>query len=54
MARDLGKKITMLENNNVDFKEEFLFEFFADINDWDQISCHVIIKKAVYFVSLNF
>ncbi|OFY67815.1 MAG: transposase [Bacteroidetes bacterium RBG_13_43_22] len=25
----------MLEKNNVEFKEEYLFEFFSDIYDWD-------------------
>jgi putative transposase len=25
----------ILEKNNVEFKEEYLFEFFGDINDWD-------------------
>ena len=25
----------MLEKNNVEFKEEYLFEFFGDTNDWD-------------------
>jgi len=25
----------MLEKNNVEFKEEYLFEFFHDIYDWD-------------------
>jgi putative transposase len=25
----------MLEKNNVDFKEEYLFEFFSDIYGWD-------------------
>ena len=25
----------MLEKNNVEFKEEYLFEFFYDIYDWD-------------------
>jgi putative transposase len=23
------------EKNNVEFKEEYLFEFFSDIKDWD-------------------
>jgi putative transposase len=25
----------MLEKNNVEFKEEYVFEFFGDIYDWD-------------------
>ena len=25
----------ILEKNNVEFKEEYLFEFFCDINEWD-------------------
>jgi putative transposase len=25
----------ILEKNNVEFKEEYLFEFFNDINDWE-------------------
>jgi REP element-mobilizing transposase RayT len=25
----------MLEKNNVEFEQEYLFEFFNDINDWD-------------------
>jgi putative transposase len=25
----------MLERNNIEFKEEYLFEFFSDIYDWD-------------------
>ena len=25
----------ILEKNNIEFKEEYLFEFFSDINDWD-------------------
>ena len=25
----------ILEKNNVEFKEEYLFEFFSDIYDWD-------------------
>ena len=25
----------MLEKNNVEFKEEYLFEFFSDIYNWD-------------------
>ena len=27
--------LEILEKNNVEFKEEYLFEFFSDINDWD-------------------
>ena len=27
--------LEMLEKNNVEFKEEYLFEFFCDINEWD-------------------
>jgi hypothetical protein len=25
----------MLEKNNVEFNQEYLFEFFCDINEWD-------------------
>jgi REP element-mobilizing transposase RayT len=27
--------LELLEMNNIEFKEEYLFEFFSDINDWD-------------------
>ena len=27
--------LEMLVNNNIDFKEEYLFEFFTDLNSWD-------------------
>ena len=27
--------LEMLEKNNIEFKEEYLFEFFSDIYDWD-------------------
>jgi len=29
--------LEILEKNNVEFKDEYLFEFFCDINDWDYI-----------------
>jgi len=25
----------MLVKNNIEFKEEYLFEFFSDIHNWD-------------------
>ena len=27
--------LEILEKNNIEFKEEYLFEFFSDIYDWD-------------------
>jgi putative transposase len=27
--------LEMLENNNIEFKDEYLFEFFSEIYDWD-------------------
>jgi REP element-mobilizing transposase RayT len=27
--------LEMLAKNNIEFKEEYLFEFFSDINNWD-------------------
>jgi hypothetical protein len=27
--------LEILEKNNIEFKEEYLFEFFIDIYDWD-------------------
>jgi putative transposase len=27
--------LEMLEKNNIEFKEEYLFQFFSEINDWD-------------------
>jgi hypothetical protein len=29
--------LDMPEKNNIEFKEECLFEFFSEINDWDKI-----------------